>query len=134
MKTKFVVKAEFQVEPETIFKAWLSSEGHSDMTGSPAKVQPRVGGKFTAWDGYIAGKTLELDPYTRILQAWRTTEFADADPDSTIEIILESSKMGTRLTLKHSGIPATQTADYETGWEDSYFAPMRAYFSKHPRA
>ena len=26
------------------------------MTGSPAKVEPRVGGKFTAWDGYITGK------------------------------------------------------------------------------
>jgi hypothetical protein len=28
---------------------------------------PRVGGKFTAWDGYIEGITLEMEPDKRIV-------------------------------------------------------------------
>jgi activator of HSP90 ATPase len=99
------------------------------MTESPAKVEPRVGGAFTAWDGYITGKTLELKPYTRIVQAWRTSEFAAGDPDSRLEITLEAAKGGTKLSLFHSNLPDGQAEGYESGWEESYFAPMRKYFS-----
>jgi uncharacterized protein YndB with AHSA1/START domain len=128
MKKQFTVTTTFPAPPEKVFRAWLSSDGHAAMTGSPAKVEPRVGGKFTAWDGYITGKTLELKPYSRIVQAWRTSEFADTDPDSQIEIVLAAAGKGTKLTLRHSNIPEGQADSYESGWEESYFAPMREYF------
>ncbi len=129
MKTKFTVRTMLSTEPEKVFRAWLSTEGHAAMTGSPAKVEPRVGGAFTAWDGYITGKTLELRPYSRIVQAWRTSEFAEADPDSRIEVVIEPAEGGAKLTLTHSNIPDGQAESYESGWEESYFAPMRKYFS-----
>ena len=62
MKTHFRLTAQFAVKPEVLYRAWLSSKQHSAMTGSAAKVQARVGGAFSAWDGYITGKTLELQP------------------------------------------------------------------------
>ncbi len=130
MKTEFTISAVFSATPEKVFKAWLSTEGHSAMTGSPAKVEPRVGGTFMAWDGYISGKTLELKPYTRIVQAWRTTEFSEKDTDSRLELTLEAVKEGTKLTLKHSSIPDGQADSYEGGWDESYFQPMREYFNK----
>ena len=129
MKNGFTVSTLLPASPDKVFRAWLSTEGHSAMTGSPAKVEPRVGGKFTAWDGYISGKTLELKPYTRIVQAWRTSEFPDDSPDSRIEILLEKAGEGTKLTLAHTDIPEGQADSYEGGWEDSYFKPMREYFS-----
>ncbi len=128
MKKEFTVSTYLPATPEKVFRAWLSSEGHADMTGSPATVEPRVGGKFTAWDGYISGKTVELKPYSLIVQAWRTTEFAEADPDSKLEIVLKADRAGTKLTLFHSGLPEGQAESYESGWEESYFAPMREYF------
>ena len=130
MKTEFTISNVFSVTPEKVYKAWLSTEGHSAMTGSPAKVEPRVGGPFMAWDGYITGKTLELKPYTRIVQAWRTSEFSEKDPDSRLELTLEAVKEGTKLTLKHSNIPDGQADSYEGGWDESYFQPMREYFNK----
>ena len=129
MKREFTISAEFPVTPEKLFRAWLSSKGHTEMTGSAAKVEPRVGGKFSAWDGYITGTTLELKPHTRIVQAWRTNEFAENDPDSKIVVELEALEVGTRLTLTHSDIPKGQADSYRSGWEEWYFAPMRAYFS-----
>jgi activator of HSP90 ATPase len=128
MKKQFTVSTVLPATPEKVFRAWLSTDGHSAMTGSPAKVEPRVGGSFVAWDGYITGKTLELKPYTRIVQAWRTSEFAKDDPDSKIEVVLEAAKNGTKLTLTHSNLPEGQADSYESGWEESYFEPMRAYF------
>ena len=129
MKTSFTVSTVLSAEPERVFRAWLSTDGHAAMTGSAAKVEPRVGGKFSAWDGYITGKTLALRPYTRIVQSWRTSEFSEADPDSRIEIVIEPAEDGALLTLTHTNIPAGQAESYESGWEESYFAPMREYFA-----
>jgi activator of HSP90 ATPase len=98
------------------------------MTGSPARVSARPGGRFTAWSGYISGKNLKLVPGKRIVQAWRTTEFAATDPDSQIDIELEPTPHGTRLALHHTNIPAGQS-DYRSGWNECYFAPMKEYFT-----
>jgi activator of HSP90 ATPase len=128
MKTNFSLTAQFAAAPEALFRAWLSSKEHSLMTGSPAKVQARVGGRFSAWDGYITGRTLELQAPSRIVQAWRTGEFAASDPDSRVEIVLQGVNGGTRLTLTHSEIPPGQAESYQSGWEEWYFAPMQEYF------
>lgn len=128
MKKEFSISTELAAAPEQVFRAWLSTDGHSGMTGSPAKVEPRVGGTFTAWDGYITGKTVELKPYNLIVQAWRTSEFAETDPDSRLEIVLKPVRGGTKLFLFHSSLPEGQAESYESGWEESYFAPMRQYF------
>jgi activator of HSP90 ATPase len=117
---------------QQIYQAWLDSEAHSLFTGSPAQIEPRLGGAFTTWDGYIQGQTLELEPYRRILQSWRTTEFPAGSPDSLLEITLEETKEGTRIVLDHTQIPDGQGDDYRQGWEDYYFAPMEEYFQSLP--
>ncbi len=117
------------VSVEQLYRAWLDSAAHSSFTGSPADIDPRVGGRFTAWDGYIEGVTLEMEPYRRILQAWRTSEFPEGSPDSRLEILLEDAGQSqTRLALLHSEIPDGQGLSYLQGWEDYYFQPMQEYF------
>ncbi len=115
--------------PENLYQAWLDSAGHSAFTGSPAEIDARTGGKYTAWDGYIFGVTLELHPFQRIVQSWRTTDFPPASPDSHLEVLFEDVDGGTRLTLIHTAIPDGQAEDYRQGWEDFYFTPMGEYFS-----
>lgn len=129
-KTEFELVEMFPTSAEEIFDALLSSEGHSLMTGSPAEVDGRVGGAFSAWDGYIWGTTLEMDRPRRILQAWRTSEFPEESPDAQVEILLEKVNDGTKLTLRHSKIPEEQADGYKLGWIDFYFKPMREYFGK----
>jgi len=128
MPEEFSMSTVLKAEAEKIYRAWLSTKGHTAMTGSPAKVEAKVGGLFTAWDGYISGKTLELKPYTRFVQAWRTTEFPEDSPDSRVEVLLEAAKDGTKLTLKHTNIPEGQADGYKKGWKEFYFEPMKKYF------
>ena len=130
MKNGFKLSAVIPAKPAEIYKAWLSTKGHTAMTGSAAKVNGKIGGKFTAWDGYIFGSILALEPDSRIVQAWRTSEFADDDPDSLVELSLKETKDGTKLTLTHTQIPTGQEDSYRQGWEDFYFKPMKAYFGK----
>jgi len=130
MKNGFKLSAVIPVAPADIYKAWLSTKGHAAMTGNPAKVNGKVGGKFSAWDGYIFGSTLELEADRRIVQAWRTSEFPDDAPDSRLEILLEETSGGTKITLTHTDMPEDQVESYRQGWEDFYFKPMQEYFGK----
>ena len=125
---KLRLVAEFSVGPQSIYEAYLDSEEHAAFTGSSASVEGRVGGEMTAWDGYISGVIVELEPYDRIVQTWRTTEFPEGSIDSRLEILLAAIDGGTSVTLMHSDIPDGQGEMYEEGWEDYYFKPMRTYF------
>lgn len=127
MKNGFKLTVTIPATPAEIYKAWLTGKGHSSMTGSAATVR---GKRFTAWDGYITGRTLELEPERRIVQAWRTSEFPADAPDSRLEISLQEAKRGTKLTLTHTEIPPGQADSYKQGWDDFYFKPMKEYFSK----
>lgn len=118
----------FKVDPQTLYRDWLSSLTHSAFTNSPAEIDPKLGGKFTAWNGYICGITEELNPGKRIIQTWRTTEFPLEDPDSRLELIFEPSNDGTKLTLIHSDIPDGQADGNESGWINFYFKPMKEYY------
>jgi activator of HSP90 ATPase len=111
-----------------VYSAWMDSQAHADFTGSPASIDAQVGGAYSAWDGYITGCTLALDPGRRILQSWRTTEFPEDAPDSTLEIDLLPEENGTRLILRQSEIPEGQAGQYRQGWEDFYFKPLLAYY------
>lgn len=117
-----------QVNPEKAYQDWLDNAAHSAFTGSPAEIDPVIGGKFFAWEGYIWGKTQELTEGKRIRQTWRTNEFPDDSPDSILEILFEPDGEGTRLTLIHTAIPENQADEYEKGWEEFYFEPMRKYY------
>ena len=117
-----------QVNPEKAYQDWLDSAAHSAFTGSPVEIDPVIGGKFFAWEGYIWGKTRELTEGKRIRQTWRTSEFPDDSPDSILEILFEPVGEGTRLTLIHTAIPENQADEYEKGWEEFYFEPMRKYY------
>jgi activator of HSP90 ATPase len=115
---------------EKLYNAWISSAEHSSFTGSDAEIDPVVNGKFSAWDGYISGKTNSLEPYKKIVQSWRTTEFEESDEDSILEVLFEKLGEKTKLTLKHYNIPEGQGESYKDGWEEFYFKPMKKYFNK----
>ena len=125
----FELTCVFPVSASSLYDAWLDSEKHSLFTGGMAAVEAKVDSYFTAWDGYITGKIIELEPSKRILQSWRTTEFPPDDENSLLELILEDTDDGCSLTLRHSNIPDGQGIQYERGWDTHYFIPMKEYFS-----
>jgi activator of HSP90 ATPase len=130
MAFEFSVSDVIPATPRAIYDAWLSSEGHAAITGGPrAEASAEQDAEFMAWDGYITGKNLRLEPEKRIVQSWRTTEFDDADPDSQIEVLLEPAPGGTRLTLNQTNVPDGHD-DYQSGWRECYFEPMKVHFSK----
>ena len=95
MAIEFTVSAVIPASPEKIYDAWLNDNGHSKMTGSLAHAGANVGDSFDAWDGYIFGSNLELDPGRRIVQSWRAEDYAKSAEYSRIEVTLEPVEGGT---------------------------------------
>lgn len=127
MKVEFEVSDFIPATPDQVYAAWLDSDEHSAMTGGYAQTTDQTGDLFEAWDGYITGKNLELVRSSRILQSWRTSEFEDSDEDSLLEILFEPEADGTRISIRHTKLPA-HGMQYKQGWRDSYFSPMKTYF------
>ena len=134
MTFAFTVSATIPATPKAIYDAWLDGKQHGLMNGGgQATGSTNVGGKFTAWDGYINGRNLELVPRRKIVQSWRTTEFTDTDEDSQITVTLAKAARGTKVTLRHINVPDTHTT-YKSGWVEYYFAPMKVYFAAQAAA
>jgi activator of HSP90 ATPase len=125
----FEVSDRVPAPPDVVYAAWLSTAEHSAMTGSAAHVDAREGGDFDAWDGYIHGVTLTLQPFTRIIQTWRTQNFTEAHVDSQIEVLFEGDDAETLVRVRHSNVPDDQLGYENGGWQKSYFDPMKAYFA-----
>jgi len=129
MSIKFEVSDLIPASPIAVYNAWLNSNEHSKMTSGQAKVSDKIGEIFEAWDGYIQGKNLELDSPKRILQSWRTSEFEESEKDSLLEILFEAEQDETRIVIRHTNLPA-HGIQYQQGWVDAYFIPMKAYFGE----
>jgi len=114
--------------PDEVYDAYVDPEKHSEFTGSPATGSPRVGGRFTAWDGYIMGRYLELVKGRKIVHEWKTTEWPAGDPSSVVELTFRPKGKGTELTMVHSKVPADQAEEYESGWTAYYWDPLKKYF------
>ncbi|PTM11169.1 MAG: hypothetical protein DA407_02200 [Bacteroidetes bacterium] len=124
---EFTLTTTIKATAKQIYKSWLSTQGHTKMTGGVAFVSDKVGETFTVWDGYITGANVALEPYNRIVQSWRSTNFEDHEADSQIEVLLSEHNDETILTLKHTNLPESGE-HYKKGWDEHYFTPMKKYF------
>ena len=130
MEPGIKISAIFPVSAKRLYDAWLNSRTHSDFTGTKSHIDPRQGSAFSISNGYITGSNLILQPYGRIVQHWRTTEFPDGSPDSKLEVLFEKHNSGTKLTIIHTQLPSGDEKKYEKGWKDHYLKPMKSYFKK----
>lgn len=119
----------FAASPKDVYEALMDSRTHSRLTGGKAVISRRVGGKFTAFDGYASGKNLALVPNRKIVQTWRADDWPD-DRYSVVTFALRKVKGGTKLTFAQTGVPTNQAASVKQGWIDYYWVPMKTLLAK----
>lgn len=120
--------------PAAVYTALMTTKGHQEFTGAPARISPKVGGTFVAWGGYIHGRNLELDPGKKIVQAWRpTVEDWPETHDSVVRFVLAPSRGGTRVEFTHSKVLSQHAGHLARGWKTSYWTPLRAYLASREK-
>lgn len=128
MKTiSFIQEIIFDATPDVLYDILMDEKKHAAFTGAATKITNRIGGKFSAYNNYISGKNIELVRGKKIVQQWHAAEMpANYFSVVTFEF-LPQSKNKTLLKFKHEKIPAGLNADYEKGWIDFYWEPMKKY-------
>lgn len=130
-RTKTIRQKEFiPADPSDIYNAFLDAHKQTEITGAAATCERRVGGKFSAWDGYISGTNLRLENGRRIIQRWKTSEWPKGYKSSTLELAFRPKGRGTVVELVQTNVPAAQVDNYKRGWVDYYWTPLKRYFGK----
>ena len=130
-----LISSIFDTHAAFLYKFFLDSKLHTEVTESKAVISNKIGGIFTAWDGYIKGEIVVLEKNKKIIQKWRTTEFNKNDKDSILEITIEEiNKNKSKLILKHSEIPEGTTGEYKKGWKEYYIKPLKEFIKKQKGA
>jgi len=132
--TTITQKTVVPATPVRVYGAFVNPRVHSAFTGARATGSARVGGRFTAWDGYISGVNRELVKGRRIVQDWWTSEWPEGAEPSRVEFSFRAVEDGTEIQLVHSNVPAGQAASYRQGWIDYYWTPLAAYFARRQRS
>jgi activator of HSP90 ATPase len=124
----------FNATPAKLYELFMDSAKHSAATGMPAKVSRKVGGKWSAFGGMILGKNLVLIPNRRIVQAWRSSEWKKADPDSLLVVGFEKAAgSDTTVHLVHVGVPSYDHQGVTQGWVKFYWDPWKVYLAARKR-
>jgi activator of HSP90 ATPase len=119
----------FNASPHEVYEALMDSKKHAAFTGAAAEISRQVGGEYTAYDGYITGRNLELVPDKKIVQSWRAVDWEDGAL-STITFELTPVPEGTRLDFTHVDLPDGTEAEFTQGWIENYWEPMKRFFEK----
>lgn len=131
MKTKTIRQSvTFKTSPHVIYEMLMDSRKHAKFTGEKANISRKIGGKFTAYAGYINGVNLNLVQDRTIVQSWRGSDWPRG-LYSKVTFLLEKVKGGARLIFRQSGVPEEYYKDINQGWRDYYWKPMREIVEKH---
>jgi activator of HSP90 ATPase len=106
--------------PRRLYATLLDAKLFAAFSGAPAEIEPKAGGAFTLFGGLIVGRTVELIPGQRIVQAWRPTHWA-AGVYSSVRFELKPQGAGTAVALDHTGFPPGEFDDLSAGWKSFYW-------------
>jgi activator of HSP90 ATPase len=134
VKTKNIKQVvTFKASPHELYSMLMDSKKHAKFTGEKAKLSTRVGGKFTAYGGYITGKNLKLIPDRLIVQEWHMKGWPKGHA-SKVMFLFTKTKTGTKLTFGHTGVPLASYKGINSGWKSSYWDKMKAVLAgKKPK-
>ncbi len=125
-----------------VFAAWTDPESirhwmcPGDATSAAAQLDVRAGGKFRivmkspTRDYVHTGEYLTVDPPSKLVFSWSTSE--DSDPATLVTVELKDAGEDCELTLTHQRLPADLAPRYSGGWDQ--IAQKLAEYSEHGRS
>jgi uncharacterized protein YndB with AHSA1/START domain len=128
MTTKTITQSvTLSAPPAAVFSALMDEKQHSAFTGNPAKIDARVGGRFSCYEGYINGVTIELIPAKLIVQAWRSRSWPKGYYSLVTFALSPAAGGKTKLRFTQIGVPARDFTSKNNGWRTHYWEPMKRH-------
>ena len=115
--------------PAEVYAVLADAGALSALSGMPGVAGPSAGEEFSAFDGNVTGRQIELVPGQRIVQAWR---FPVWEPGtySIVSFTVAAEAGGTRLTVEQHGEPEDWHDHVVANWPTFYLNPLANHFSR----
>jgi activator of HSP90 ATPase len=111
-----------------IYELLLDSKKHQELTGDAAEIDPKVGGNASTFGGYATGVISNLVQNREISQTWHASDWPEGHY-SNITFTLSDEPDGTHIDFVQTNLPKGTEAEFEAGWDDFYWQPLRDYFA-----
>jgi uncharacterized protein YndB with AHSA1/START domain len=115
----YATSIDIDAPPEVVFRHLVTPEGMVAWMGQHADLDPRPDGTFSVDvnGSPVRGRYLEVDPPHRVVVSWGVAG-SDVHPpgSSRVEFTLVPVGDGTRLDLRHSGLPEDLVPGHAQGW------------------
>ncbi len=123
------LSATVTADPASAFRALTDSKIISQWSGQKGIVEPKIGGKFEMFDKWVEGKVLAYQTGKVLSYTWHTAEWDEDIEPSIVRIAFAKAKTGTKISLKHTGLPnEKERREHHGGWKKHVFDPLREYF------
>lgn len=128
--SSFKLQIELPAPPTKVFDALTNARLISQWCGQQGKVDPKVGGKFEMFDGWVTGKVVEFKPWKALAYTWLPGDWPDGAEPSVVKYTFAATKKGTKLSLEHSHFPnETEKKNHKSGWTEYVFNPLKEFFT-----
>jgi uncharacterized protein YndB with AHSA1/START domain len=115
--------------PDRVYAALTTSAQFTTATDNRvAQIGAAAGEPFSLFGGAIEGRTIEMVPGKRLVQAWRVKMW-EPGMYSLVRFTLEPAATGTKVVLDHSSFPPEQQEHLAAGWSANYWEPLTKYFT-----
>lgn len=129
-------QATIPASPAQVYAILADAEALSALSGTSGQAGRLPGEEFSAFDGHVTGRQIDLAPDQRVVQAWR---FPVWEPGqyTIVRFTLEAEAGGTRLTIDQDGEPEEADAlgchqtwhdHLDANWPTFYLAPLTKHF------
>jgi activator of HSP90 ATPase len=115
---------------EHLYRTYLDPALHAAVTGAPVTVAAESGTPFSAFHGQLSGMTLSVVAPRLIVQSWRSVNFRESDPDSTLILAFAPEGENGRIDLIHIDVPEQDYQGVSDGWEKYYWEPWKRYLAQ----
>jgi activator of HSP90 ATPase len=121
-----------KTSPKALYDLYMNAKLHSAATGAVAKISEKEGTHYSAHDGYIKGRNLQLIKNRLIVQSWRASDWDKSAIDSTFTIHLEAKGEDVVLHMVHANLPDHDASHINKGWNDHYWKPWKKFLAGKP--
>lgn len=122
---------EFRTTAEELYTTFTDPQRLTAFTrAAPRRFDgPKVGGKFTIFDGNVDGEYVKLESPTLIVQKWRLAQWPEGHY-STQEIKFDQNNVDrvTNMRVKWDGVPVGQEDVVRRNWEGYYVRSIKQTF------
>lgn len=110
-----------------VWKALVDPEVIDKWGGGPARMDDKVGTRFSLWGGEIHGKNIKVVKNKELVQEWFGGKW---DKPSKVTFTLIMKNNVTEVNLLHEDVPDEEAKSITDGWKTYYLGPLKKLLEK----